>query len=272
MSGAGPDGPTIHEQVRKLYGAAAEASRTRDPHPMAVALYAQEEPGCPGALAASLGCANPTALVDLQPGMTVVDLGSGGGLDALVCARRVGPSGRVIGVDMTPEMIDLATQHASDADLTNVEFRLGTIEELPVAEASVDLVISNCVISLSPAKDRVLSEAWRVLKPGGRLAISDLATLRPLPASVREALATRLGLIAGTLTVEEYSDVLHRAGFADSSIQVLRAFGLADVALLEATSLGGGILAGVPESDLGAADGALAGVHVAATKLAAAAI
>jgi len=233
---------------------------------LAAALYGQEELACPGALAASLGCANPTALVELRPGSTVLDLGSGGGLDALVCARRVGPSGRVIGVDMTPEMIELATQHAADADLTNVEFRLGTIEDLPVEDASVDVVISNCAISLSPAKDHVAAEAWRVLTPGGRLAITDLATLRPLPPSLRGALATRLGLIAGTLTVEEYPDVLHRAGFTDASILVLHAFGLADVALLEGTSLGGGLLEAVPESDLRAADGALAAVHVTATK------
>jgi SAM-dependent methyltransferase len=270
MSRPAADHSTIHQQVRALYGAAAQASRSREPHALAAALYGQDELTCPGALAASLGCANPTALVELQPGSTVLDLGSGGGLDALVCARRVGPSGRVVGVDMTPEMIELATQHAADADLTNVEFRLGTIEDLPIEDASVDLVISNCAISLSPAKDRVASEAWRVLTPGGQLAITDLATLRPLPASLHEALATRLGLIAGTLTVEDYPDVLHRAGFSDASIQVLHAFGLEDVALLEGTSLGGGILEGVPESDLHAADGALAAVHVTATKPAAA--
>jgi arsenite methyltransferase len=266
MSSPAADHSTTHQQVRALYGAAAQASRSRAPHALAAALYGQEKLVCPGALAASLGCANPTALVELQPGSTVLDLGSGGGLDALVCARRVGPSGRVVGVDMTPEMIELASQHAADADLTNVEFRLGTIEELPVEDASVDLVISNCVISLSPAKDRVASEAWRVLTPGGRLAITDLATLRPLPPSLGDALATRLGLVAGTLTVEDYPEVLHRAGFSDASMQVLHAFGLADVALLEGTSLGGGILEAVPESDLRAADGALAAVHVTATK------
>jgi len=265
MSRPAADHSTIHQQVRALYGAAAQASRSREPHALAAALYGQDELTCPGALAASLGCANPTALVELQPGSTVLDLGSGGGLDALVCARRVGPSGHVIGVDLTPEMIELATQHAADADLANVEFRLGTIEDLPVEDASVDLVISNCAISLSPAKDRVAAEAWRVLTPGGQLAITDLATLRPLPASLRDALATRLGLIAGTL-VQDYPDVLHRAGFSDASIQVLHAFGLADVALLEGTSLGGGILETVPEPDLRAADGALAAVHVTATK------
>jgi arsenite methyltransferase len=266
MSSPAADPSAIHQQVSALYGAAAQASRGRAPHALAAALYGQEDLPCPGALAASLGCANPTALVELRPGMTVLDLGSGGGLDALVCARRVGPSGHVVGVDMTPEMIELANQHAADADLTNVEFRLGRIEELPVEDASVDVVISNCAISLSPAKDRVATEAWRVLTPGGRLAITDLATLHPLPASLGEALAIRLGLIAGTLTVQDYPEVLHRAGFADASIQVLHAFGLADVALLEGTSLGGGILQGVPESDLRAADGALAAVYVTATK------
>jgi arsenite methyltransferase len=266
MSSPADDRSTVHQQVRALYGAAAQASRTRAPHALAEALYGHEELPCPSALAASLGCANPTALVELRPGTTVLDLGSGGGLDALVCARRVGPSGRIIGVDMTPEMVELATQHAADAHLANVEFRLGTIEDLPVEDASVEVVISNCAISLSPAKDRVAAEAWRVLVPGGRLAVSDLATLRPLPPSLRDALAARLGLIAGTLTVEEYPGVLGRAGFTDAAVQVLHAFGLDDVALLEGTSLGGGILDGVPEPDLGAADGALAAVHVTATK------
>ena len=187
-------------------------------------------------------------------------------MDALACARRVGPSGRIIGVDLTRKMIDLATRHAAEAGLTNLEFRLGTIEALPVDDASADVVISNCALSLSPAKDRVLSEVWRVFKPGGRLAITDLATLRPLPASVRDALATRLGLIGGTPPAEEYGDALDRVGFADTSIQVLHAFVLADVALLEATALGGGILAAVPESRLHAADGALAAIPTAANK------
>jgi arsenite methyltransferase len=231
---------------------------------------AEEELACPGALAASLGCANPTALVELRPGMTVLDLGSGGGLDALVCARRVGPSGRVVGVDMTPRWSSWPTNTPPTPTWPTSSSVWGTIEDLPIEDASVDLVISNCAISLSPAKDRVASEAWRVLTPGGQLAITDLATLRPLPPSLHEALATRLGLLAGTLTVEDYPDVLHRAGFSDASIQVLHAFGLADVALLEGTSLGGGILEGVPESDLHAADGALAAVHVTATKPAAA--
>jgi SAM-dependent methyltransferase len=270
MNSPAADHSTIHQQVRAIYGAAAQASRSRAPHALAAALYGHEDLPCPSALAASLGCANPTALVELRPGTTVLDLGSGGGLDALVCARRVGPSGRVVGVDMTPEMIELANQHAADAGLTNVEFRLGRIEDLPVEDASVDVVISICAISLSPAKDRVAAEAWRVLVPGGQLAITDLATLRPLPASLRGALATRLGLIAGTLTVEDYPNVLGRAGFTDASIQVLHAFGIADVALLEGSSLGGGILEAVPESDLRAADGALAAVHVTATKPAAA--
>jgi arsenite methyltransferase len=270
MSGAGPDAPTIHEQVRAIYGAAAKASTTGAPHPMATALYGQEELPA-GALAASLGCANLAVLVELPPGSTVVDLGSGGGVDALACARRVGPSGRVIGVDLTPEMIELANQHAAEAGLTNVEFRLGTIEALPVEDASADVVISNCALSLSPAREGVLSEAWRVLKPGGRLAITDLATVRPLPASVGDALATRLGLLGGTPLAEAYAGALERAGFADTSIQVLHAFGLADVALLEATALGGGILAAVPEADLAAADAALAAIHLAATKPTAAA-
>jgi len=259
---------TIGAQVRATYSAAALASaRTDAAHPLADQFYGRPTSRVDaGALASSLGCANPTALVDLQPGQTVLDLGSGGGLDVLLSARRVGPSGRAIGVDMTAEMIVLAQRHGAEAGLTNVEFRLGTIEDLPVQDGSVDVVISNCVVSLSPDKDRVFAQVWRVLAPGGRVAIADLATLTPLPAALRDGLGTWVGCIAGALSVQEYLAALTAAGFVDVQVQVLRTFGLGDLHLLEGSSLGADLLADIPREALQAAQGALASVHVTATK------
>ena len=261
---ARPNDETIREQVRATYSAAALAS-AGTVHALADQLYGGLTSDA-GALLSSLGCANPTALVDLQPGQTVLDLGSGGGLDVLLSARRVGPSGRVIGVDMTPEMIALAQQHAAEAGLTNVEFRLGTIEDLPVPDGSVDVVISNCVLNLSPDKDGVFAQVWRVLAPGGRLAIADLATLAPLPAALRDGLGTWAACIAGALSVAEYQVALVAAGFVDVQVQVLRTFGLGDLHLLEGSPLGADLLADIPQEDLQAAQGALASVHVTATK------
>lgn len=263
------DEDTIRAQVRATYGAAALASTDTVAHPLAAELYVEPDLPDGGALAASLGCANPTALIDLYPGQTVLDLGSGGGLDVLLSARRVGPAGRAIGVDMTEEMLALARRHAAEAGVSNVEFRRGTIEALPVDDASVDVVISNCVVSLSPAKDRVLAEAFRVLAPGGRFAIADLALLAPLPPALRDGLTAWVGCIAGALTVEEYTTALTAAGFVDPQIRVLRTFGSADLPLLEGTPLGKGIFDGIDEADLRAADGAVASVHVTATKPAA---
>jgi SAM-dependent methyltransferase len=166
-----------------------------------------------------LGCGNPKAIAALQPGETVVDLGSGAGFDCFLAAHEVGPTGRVIGVDMTPDMLAKArrntTAYAAQTGLHNVEFRLGEIENLPVADASVDVVISNCVLNLSPDKPRVWREIARVLKPGGRVAVSDLALLRPLPAAVLQDVEALVGCVAGAVLVEETRAQAHAAGLID---------------------------------------------------------
>ena len=263
MTTAPADGDSPH-RVQDIYSAAAaRAGATAAVHPLAAQLYEQRY--LPGAGAASLGCADSAALACLQLGQTVLDLGCGAGLDVLLAARQVGLAGQVIGVDMTPEMIALARRHAAGAAVTNVEFRLGTIEDLPVEDGSVDVVISNCVASLSPAKDRLLAEAWRVLIPGGRLAVADLALLGPLPASVRDQLAAWGGIV-GLLTVEAYRAAVTEAGFTGAAVEVLRTFGRTDITMLDNTPLGRGCLTGIPEKDPHAADGLVASVHVTATR------
>jgi SAM-dependent methyltransferase len=166
-----------------------------------------------------LSCGNPTALASPREGEVVLDLGSGAGLDVFIAARAVKASGRVIGVDMTPAMVSKARANAARAGLGNVEFRLGEIENLPVADASVDVVISNCVINLSPDKGRVFREIARVLKPGGRVAVSDMALLRPLPDAVREEILAYVGCVAGAVLLDEYVGHLRAAGFTDIVVE-----------------------------------------------------
>ena len=163
----------------------------------------------------AFGCGNPTAIAALEPGQVVLDLGSGGGIDCFLAAKMVGPTGRVIGVDMTPEMIRLARKNAEKVGAPNVEFRLGEIENLPVADESVDVIISNCVINLSPDKPRVFREAFRVLKPGGRLQVSDIVWTRPVPQEIRSDMEKWAGCIAGALLEAEYLDHIRAAGFVD---------------------------------------------------------
>jgi arsenite methyltransferase len=165
-----------------------------------------------------LGCGNPLAHAALRPGDVVVDLGSGAGFDCFLAARSVGPTGRVIGVDMTPEMLDRARRNAADDGYENVEFRLGEIENLPVADAGADMVISNCVINLSTDKPRVFREALRVLKPGGRLMVSDLVLERPLPESVRRSVEAYAGCIAGAMLKDDYLAAIRDAGFTDLEV------------------------------------------------------
>jgi SAM-dependent methyltransferase len=161
-----------------------------------------------------LSCGNPTATANLRAGEVVVDLGSGGGLDVLLAARKVGPTGKAIGIDMTQEMIDLARRNAAKSGLGNIEFHLATIDKLPLPDASVDCVISNCVINLAPDKPAVLAEIARVLKPGGRLAVSDIALKRELPSEIGRDVMAYLGCIAGAILIEEYRRMLVDVGFA----------------------------------------------------------
>jgi len=167
-----------------------------------------------------LGCGNPQAIADLKPGETVLDLGSGGGFDCFLAARQVGETGRVIGVDMTPEMISRARENARKGDYANVEFRLGEIEHLPVADQSVDVILSNCVINLSANKHQVYREALRVLRHGGRLAISDVVAVRPLPAELRSSLDAYCGCVAGAIRVDELQQLLTELGFSDVTIRL----------------------------------------------------
>jgi SAM-dependent methyltransferase len=163
----------------------------------------------------SLGCGNPLAIAELQPGEIVLDLGSGGGIDCFLAAKRVGPEGRVIGLDMTPDMIKLARRNAKKLDAQNVDFRYGEMEDMPLPGESVDVVISNCVINLSPDKDAVFGEAFRVLRPGGRLSVSDIVVDGELPAPIRQNLNAWAGCVAGALDESDYLDKIRAAGFQD---------------------------------------------------------
>jgi arsenite methyltransferase len=180
------------------------------------------------AVAASLGCGNPTALIELQPGQTVLDLGSGGGIDVLISARRVGPTGKVYGLDMTDEMLALARENQRKAGVTNVEFLKGTIEAIPLPDQSVDVIISNCVINLSVDKDAVLREAFRVLKPGGRFAVSDVVIRGEVPAEVRRSMELWVGCVAGALRDDEYASKLEAAGFEAVDVEPWRVYQLED--------------------------------------------
>ena len=176
------------------------------------------------AVAASLGCGNPTALAKLQPGETVLDLGSGGGIDVLLSAKRVGPTGKAFGLDMTDEMLSLARQNQKKAGVENAEFLKGVIESIPLPENSVDVIISNCVINLSGDKDRVLLESFRVLKPGGRLAISDVVVRGEVPADIRKSIELWVGCVAGALEEFDYRDKLFTAGFENIDIEPTRIY------------------------------------------------
>ena len=167
-----------------------------------------------------LGCGNPNAIAALAPGETVLDLGAGGGFDCFLAARAVGPTGKVIGVDMTPEMIARARENARKVNATNVDFRLGEIEHLPVADGTVDAILSNCVINLSPEKEAVFGEALRVLKPGGRLAISDVVAIAPIPPELQSQAAALAGCIAGAMPLDELKDMLARVGVIDIEVTI----------------------------------------------------
>ncbi len=177
-----------------------------------------------GAVLASLGCGNPTALAELRAGETVLDLGSGGGIDVILSARRVGPTGRAYGLDMTDDMLALARQNAAEAGVTNVEFLKGQIEAIPLPDASVDVVISNCVINLSGDKRRVLAEAFRVLRPGGRFAVSDVVVRGEVPHEVRRSMELWVGCVAGALEETEFRSLLAEVGFVDADVEPTRVY------------------------------------------------
>ena len=190
------------------------------------------------AVAASLGCGNPTALAKLQPGEIVLDLGSGGGIDVILSAKRVGPTGMAYGLDTTDEMLALARENQKKAGIENVEFLKGAIENVPLPDNSVDVIISNCVINLSGDKDRVLREAFRVLKPGGRFAISDVVVRGEVPVNVRKSMELWVGCIAGALEENEYREKLARAGFASIDVEPTRVYKIEEAReFLEAAGL-----------------------------------
>jgi len=203
-------------------GAAASGS----PDPITSSLYVSGETSelPPAAVLASLGCGNPTALAELSPGDIVLDLGSGGGIDVLLSARRVGPAGRAYGLDMTDEMLELARRNAAEAGVTNVEFLKGEIEHIPLPDASVDVIISNCVINLSADKRQVLAEAFRVLRPGGRFAVSDVVVRGEVPAAVRHSMELWVGCVAGALEEREFLTLLTESGFESASIEPTRVY------------------------------------------------
>ena len=278
------DEELTHEAVQQRYGRAASLALADDgaggccgpssccgdaagSDPITRDLYDGPPDGMQGALAASLGCGNPTALVDLRPGQDVLDLGSGGGLDVLLSARRVAPDGVAYGVDLTPEMLELAERNRQQAGVLNATFLRGTIEDLPLDDAAVDVVISNCVINLSPDKDAVLAEAFRVLRAGGRFAVSDVVMLRSVPGELAGIVALWTGCISGALLVGDYVAALRRAGFVDASVEVTRRFSRDDLVEL-ASGLGADEFpAGHDHTSLvDALDGAFASAFVRALK------
>ena len=233
----------IKDEVKEKYGQAAlrvttggssccgaTASRGLNCDPITSNLYdaLQAEQIPAEAMLASLGCGNPTALAKLQPGDVVLDLGSGGGIDVLLSAKRVGPAGKAYGLDMTDEMLALANENKQKSGLQNVEFLKGEIENIPLPENSVDVIISNCVINLSADKDRVLKEAFRVLKPGGRIAVSDVVTRGEILPEIRKSVLLWVGCIAGALEENEYRNKLVSAGFENVEVEPTRVYKLED--------------------------------------------
>ena len=232
----------IKEVVREKYGQAAlrvktggssccgGSAATGTCDPITSNLYHTSETGeiPEEALLASLGCGNPTALAKLNPGETVLDLGSGGGIDVLLSAKRVGPSGKAYGLDMTDEMLALANENKRKSGISNVEFLKGEIEHIPLPDASVDVIISNCVINLSSDKSAVLREAFRVLKPGGRFAVSDVVTRGDIPLEVRQNILLWVGCVAGAMDENEYKAKLTSAGFEQVTVEPTRVYQIED--------------------------------------------
>jgi Methylase involved in ubiquinone/menaquinone biosynthesis len=258
QSAIGTNGPDLRSTVKEKYGQAALrvsegaidvsccgtsaccGSTTEAWDPITSDLYDEKQKaGIPAeALLASLGCGNPTALAELAEGETVLDLGSGGGIDVLLSAKRVGPTGKAYGLDMTDEMLALANENKRRAGVDNIEFLKGEIERIPLPDASVDVIISNCVINLSGDKKKVLAEAFRVLKPGGRFAVSDVVVRGDVPPAVRSSMELWIGCVAGALEEQEFLNLLRQVGFENPSIEPTRVYKAQDaLAFLAGTGL-----------------------------------
>jgi arsenite methyltransferase len=266
----------IRDVVKQRYGQAVtavvagakpsccgSASGMGGTDPITRDLYAADQTlGLPEeAVLASFGCGNPTALAELRPGEIVLDLGSGGGIDVLLSAKRVGPTGKAYGLDMTDEMLALAEKNKAAAGATNVEFLKGTIEEIPLPDNAVDVIISNCVINLSCDKDKVLREAFRVLKPGGRFAVSDIVLRRELPEDVRTSLNLWTGCVAGALVESDYVGKLRAAGFSDVTVEATRIYSKDDAAEMASSCCSGDLT-----PTLAALDGAVMSAFIRAEK------
>jgi SAM-dependent methyltransferase len=261
----------LRDQVSEQYGQIArrvtDGAETGtccdapDDNPITRDLYSSDETDelPPAAARASLGCGNPTALIDLHEGDVVLDLGSGGGIDVLLSARRVGPGGKAYGLDMTDEMLELARQNQQAAGVDNVEFLKGYLEDIPLPDDSVDVIISNCVINLSPDKGRALQEAYRVLRPGGRFAVSDVVVRGPLDPRLRSNLEAWVGCVAGALDEDDYIALLADAGFSDVGVEPTREYHLADATEFLAEN-------GIELDDIDRADGRIMSAFVRATK------
>ena len=230
---AGGTGPQLTGTAPPVNSCCGGAAFNGSTDPITSNLYVSGETAelPSAAVLASLGCGNPTALAQLEPGQVVLDLGSGGGIDVILSARRVGPAGRAYGLDMTDDMLALARQNAAEAGVTNVEFLRGRIEEIPLPSNSVDVIISNCVINLSGDKRRVLAEAFRVLKPGGRFAVSDVVVRGAVPPAVRRSMELWVGCVAGALEEQEFLGLLAAAGFERASIEPTRVYASEDARL-----------------------------------------
>jgi arsenite methyltransferase len=226
------DAEELREKVREGYSRIVEERGESDgrraaEHSRNIGYTEEQLEAAPAAANLGVGCGNPTAIDTLRPGEIVVDLGSGAGMDAFLAARQVGPGGRVIGVDMTDAMLEKARENAHEAGVENVEFRKGRIEELPLEDESVDVIISNCVVNLSPEKDRVYREAYRVLRPGGRVMISDIVLERPLPEALLASLDAYLGCVGGASLRGEYLETIRKAGFREVRVERESCFGAA---------------------------------------------
>jgi SAM-dependent methyltransferase len=266
-------GDGLRETVAERYGSLARSVLDSDhagrcctttsgaPDPITTGLYTDQQSATvpEAAMVASLGCGNPTALADLQEGQVVLDLGSGGGIDVLLSARRVGPTGKAYGLDMTDEMLELARKNQQQAGIDNAEFLKGTIEDVPLLDESVDVIISNCVINLSANKSEVFREAYRVLRPGGRFAVSDIVIRGDLDPEIRHSVEAWIGCIAGALEEDEYRSGLEAAGFTDVEIEPTRVYTINDARdFLES--------AGIDTETARSAEGQVISAFVRATK------